>query len=58
MAELSASPTTVSEPAACCSPAAQDSCCEPGDKAECCASDHPDGCGCAAGRSATTDTPR
>ncbi len=37
----------------CCTPAAQAQCCEPEDKAVCCGS-RGDGCGCAAGESAST----
>ena len=35
----------------CCSPTAQETCCDPSAKSECCAEEHPDGCGCSAGRS-------
>lgn len=50
MAELKSPLTNVTEPAACCSPTDQATCCEASEKATCCEPGHPDGCGCAAGK--------
>jgi len=48
MAELTAAETTVDP---CCAPEQQATCCEPSGKADCCGQD--EGCGCAAGSTAT-----
>jgi hypothetical protein len=50
MDELTAPETTAD---ACCAPEQQASCCEPSAKADCCDSSHGEGCGCAAGSTAT-----
>jgi hypothetical protein len=50
MAELTAPETTAD---ACCVPEQQASCCEPSAKGDCCDPGHGEGCGCAAGSTAT-----
>jgi arsenite methyltransferase len=48
VAELTATNTTADP---CCAPEQQATCCEPSTKADCCG--HNEGCGCAAGTTAT-----
>jgi hypothetical protein len=50
MAELTAAETTADP---CCAPEQQATCCEPSAKADCCDPSHGEGCGCAAGTTAT-----
>ncbi len=51
MAELSTTDETTANP--CCRREAQATCCEPSAKCECCDPSHGEGCGCAAGSTAT-----
>jgi len=51
MAELTTAADTTTN--SCCAPEAQATCCEPSAKAECCDPSHGEGCGCAAGTTAT-----
>jgi arsenite methyltransferase len=56
MADLNSPLTTIGEPAACSGSSEQASCCDPTEKATCCEPGHPDGCGCAAGKTAVSST--